>query len=272
MRDPYWGWHRIYSICYNKRVRFAWERGKEEIVHAAVRIFQLNPDKVDKFKQKKNEDFLLVIREVSSFRAYHALDAGAGRIASVGVFDDRAGAEESIKMATDTIRQNMARLAPNRPEVLEGEVYATEAASAGPLSGATDAVRGVTDRLLGAGRSGASKGRAPTTDARRRAAPVCGGNGANGPTGYELPRTYPREVRRTPLPRARVNRGEKGLAYELPSALEVHKLAAAGARSQGTRGPLLPSHALKDLRRWPAGPRHVRVASPSSLPPRRPRQ
>jgi hypothetical protein len=151
MRDPYWGWHRIYSICYNKRVRSGWERGKAEIVHAAVRIYQLNPDKVDKFKQKKNEDFLLVIREVSGFRAYYALDAGAGRIASVGVFDDRAGAEESIKMATDTLRQNMARLAPNRPEVLEGEVYATEAASAGPLGGATDAVRGVTDRLLGGG-------------------------------------------------------------------------------------------------------------------------
>jgi hypothetical protein len=111
-------------------------------VHAAVRIYQLNPDKVDKFKQKVNEDFLLVIREASGFRSYYALDAGAGRIASVGVFDDRAGAGESIKMATDTIRQNMARLAPNRPEVLEGEVYATEAPSAGPSGGATDAVRG----------------------------------------------------------------------------------------------------------------------------------
>jgi hypothetical protein len=112
MRDPYWGRHRIYSICYNKRVRSGWERGKEEIVHAAVRIFQLNPDKVDKFKQKKNEDFLLVIREVSGFRAYYALDAGAGRIASVGVFDDRAGAEESIKMATDTIRQKHGQVGP----------------------------------------------------------------------------------------------------------------------------------------------------------------
>lgn len=93
-------------------------------------------------QKKVNEDFLLVIREVSGFRAYYVLDAGAGRIASVGVFDDRAGAEESIKMATDTLRQNMARLAPNRPEVLEGEVYATEAPSAGPSGGATDAVRG----------------------------------------------------------------------------------------------------------------------------------
>ncbi len=130
--------------------------GKEARVHAAVRIYQVDPDSVDEFKRKVNEDFLPISKEASGFRAYYALDAGAGRIASVSVFDDRAGAEESTRMAADTIRQNMARLAPDPPEVLEGEVYATEAASAGPLGGVTDtlggatgSVSGATDQLLG---------------------------------------------------------------------------------------------------------------------------
>ncbi len=50
----------------------------------------------------------------------------------------------------------MASLLPNPPEVLEGEVFANEAASAGPVSGVTDTVGGatepvrrVTDKLLG---------------------------------------------------------------------------------------------------------------------------
>ena len=118
-------------------------------MHAAVRMYQVDPDKVDEFKQLVNETFLPIIEEAPGFRAYYALDAGGGRIASVSVFDDRAGAEESTKMAADNIRKNMASLAPNPPEVLEGEVYANAAASAGPLGGVTDTVGGATQPVSG---------------------------------------------------------------------------------------------------------------------------
>jgi hypothetical protein len=40
-------------------------------------------------------------------------------------------------------------VAPIPPEVLEGEVFATEAASAGPLGGVTDTVGGATDTVGG---------------------------------------------------------------------------------------------------------------------------
>jgi heme-degrading monooxygenase HmoA len=135
-------------------------------MHAAVRIYQLDPGSVEEFKQRVNEGFLPIIEGAPGFRAHYALDAGGGRIASVSVFDDRAGAEESTRMAAHYIRKNMASLSPNPPtEVLEGEVYANAAASAGPLggvtdtvggatqpvSGATDTVGGVTDKLLGGG-------------------------------------------------------------------------------------------------------------------------
>jgi len=118
-------------------------------MHAAVRIYQVEPGSVDEFKQLVNETFLPIIKEAPGFQAYYSLDTGDGRIASVSVFDDRAGAEASTKMAADNIRQNMASVAPIPPEVLEGEVFATEAASAGPVSGVTDTVGGVTDTAGG---------------------------------------------------------------------------------------------------------------------------
>ena len=118
-------------------------------MHAAVRIYQVDPDKVDEFKQRVNETFMPIIKEAPGFRAYYSLDTGDGRIASVSVFDDRAGAEASTKMAADNIRQNMASVAPIPPEVLEGEVFATEAASAGPLGGVTDTVGGATQPVSG---------------------------------------------------------------------------------------------------------------------------
>ena len=136
-------------------------------MYTAIRQYQVDPGSVDEIIRGVNEDFLPLIKDVSGFQAYYALDAGGGRIATVSVFEDRAGAEESSRVAADWVRQNMASLFPNPPEVLQGEVVAHDAASAGPVSGVTDtvggttsgvtdtvggttdSVRGVTDNLLG---------------------------------------------------------------------------------------------------------------------------
>jgi hypothetical protein len=133
-------------------------KGEEERMHTAIRQYQVDPGSVDEITRGVNEGLLPLIKDVSGFKAYYALDAGGGRIASVSVFEDRAGAEESSRVAADWIRQNMASLFPNPPEVLQGEVVAHEAASAGAVSGisgtvggVTDPVRGVTDKFLGGG-------------------------------------------------------------------------------------------------------------------------
>ena len=117
-------------------------------MHAAIRQYQV-AGSVDEVIREINEGFLPIIKDASGFQAYYALDAGLGRLATVSVFEDRAGAEESTRMAADYIRENMASLLPEPPEVLQGEVGAHEAASAGPLSAATDTVGGVTDTVGG---------------------------------------------------------------------------------------------------------------------------
>ncbi len=118
-------------------------------MHAAIRQYQV-AGSVDEVMRGMNESFLPIIKDASGFQAYYALDAGGGRLATVSVFEDRAGAEESTRMAADWVRQNMASLLPNPPEILQGEVGAyEEAASAGPLGGATDTVGGVTDTVGG---------------------------------------------------------------------------------------------------------------------------
>jgi hypothetical protein len=113
-------------------------------MHTAIRIYQVDPGSVDEFRRGVNEGFLPIIKDASGFQAYYAIDAGGGRFATVSVFEDRAGAEESTRMAADWVRQNMPSLLPSPPEVLEGEVFANEAASAGPVGGVTDTVGGAT--------------------------------------------------------------------------------------------------------------------------------
>ena len=120
-------------------------------MHAAIRQYRVAPGSVDEEMIRRiNEGFLPIIKDASGFRDYYALDAGDGRVATVSVFEDRAGAEESTRLAADWVRENMASLFPEPPEVLQGQVVVHGAASAGPVSGVTDTVGGVTDTVGGA--------------------------------------------------------------------------------------------------------------------------
>ncbi|MFD0345116.1 hypothetical protein ACFQ0M_01585 [Kitasatospora aburaviensis] len=43
---------------------------------------------------------------------------------STSVFEDRAGADESVRRAADFVRENLAALLPNPPQVTAGPVAA----------------------------------------------------------------------------------------------------------------------------------------------------
>ncbi|MFQ3557372.1 hypothetical protein QZN11_11310 [Streptomyces gramineus] len=72
-----------------------------------------------------NEGFVPLMRQVPGFVAYYWIDAGNGVMVSTSVFRDRAGAEESISIASDFVRANLASLLPHPPEVMAGEVVAS---------------------------------------------------------------------------------------------------------------------------------------------------
>jgi hypothetical protein len=86
----------------------------------------MDPVSVDEVMRQVNEGFIPIIKDADGFLAYYALNAGAGEIATVSVFEDQAGAEESVRMAADWVRQNLAALLPDPPEVTAGDVEAHE--------------------------------------------------------------------------------------------------------------------------------------------------
>ena len=49
-------------------------------------------------------------------------------MASLSVFEDKDGADKSVELAGDWVRENAAELIPNPPEVIEGTVVATDTA------------------------------------------------------------------------------------------------------------------------------------------------
>ena len=75
--------------------------------------------------RRVNEGFVPLVKELPGFVAYYWVDAGGGVMASTSVFEDQSGAEASIERAGDWVRENIAELLPNPPDVISGEVVAS---------------------------------------------------------------------------------------------------------------------------------------------------
>jgi hypothetical protein len=93
-------------------------------MYAVVRRYDGVNDPAEAVRRVQ-EGFIPLLREVPGFVAYYALDAGGGVIVSTSVFQDQAGSEESTKRAADYVRENLAALIPNPPQVTAGEVVAS---------------------------------------------------------------------------------------------------------------------------------------------------
>jgi len=77
--------------------------------------------------RRVQDGFVPLISKVPGFVAYYWVDAGGGVMVSTSVFEDRAGAEESNRRAADWVRQSIASLLPNPPQITAGEVVAHKA-------------------------------------------------------------------------------------------------------------------------------------------------
>ncbi|MFJ9846115.1 antibiotic biosynthesis monooxygenase [Kitasatospora sp. NPDC101155] len=70
------------------------------------------------------EGFVPLLRQVPGFVAYYWVDAGDGVMVSTSVFEDQAGAEESVRRAAGFVRDNLATLLPDPTQVTAGQVVA----------------------------------------------------------------------------------------------------------------------------------------------------
>ncbi|QES51838.1 hypothetical protein DEJ50_32295 [Streptomyces venezuelae] len=93
-------------------------------MYAAVRRYEGVTDPAEAGRLVA-EGFVPLMRQVPGFVAYYWVDAGAGVMVSTSVFQDRAGAEESVSRAAAFVRENLASLLPNPPQVMSGEVVAS---------------------------------------------------------------------------------------------------------------------------------------------------
>ncbi len=88
----------------------------------AIRQYRINPRNVAEITQQVQTGFLPLLRSAPGLIEYDWINAGNGRLVSVGFFTDRASAEASTQLAATYVRQHLWELVRNPPEVIEGEV------------------------------------------------------------------------------------------------------------------------------------------------------
>ncbi len=97
-------------------------------MYASIRRYKTTQGAASGLARRVNAGFVPIISTAPGFVAYYVVDAGNDVVASVSIFQDQAGAEESNRMAADWVKENIASLVAGPPEITAGTVAAQKTA------------------------------------------------------------------------------------------------------------------------------------------------
>jgi hypothetical protein len=93
-------------------------------VFAVIRHYHFDPKDGVEIDRRIREDFVPLVKKATGFVRYYWLDTGDGEGASVSVFKDKAGADESVRLAADYVKKHLSKLLTQKPEIIEGPIKA----------------------------------------------------------------------------------------------------------------------------------------------------
>ena len=91
---------------------------------AVIRHYHFDKKNSAELDRLIREEFVPLVKKAKGFRHYYWLDNGNGEGASFGIFNDKAGADESVHIAVDYVREKLSKFLTQKPEIIEGPVVA----------------------------------------------------------------------------------------------------------------------------------------------------
>lgn len=105
-------------------------------MYAVIRRYTVKPGGARQLADRVEREFLPILKSVPGFVNYMYMEGGQefGRdvLATVSIFDNKAGAELSVQTAAKWVGDNLGAFEPSQPTIVAGEVLA----SAGVAKGA----------------------------------------------------------------------------------------------------------------------------------------
>jgi len=91
---------------------------------AVIRHYHFDPKDGAEIDRRIHDEFVPLVKGAKGFVRYYWLDTGNGEGASLSVYKDKAGAEESVRLAADYLKEHLSKLLTQKPEIIEGPVKA----------------------------------------------------------------------------------------------------------------------------------------------------
>jgi hypothetical protein len=99
-------------------------------MYASVRRYKIGAGQMDELMERIDTEFASMVTQAPGFVAYHALDCGDDVLMTISLFRDEAGAESSIELAADYVRDNLQDYDITRTDAAMGAVVVSRAESA----------------------------------------------------------------------------------------------------------------------------------------------
>jgi hypothetical protein len=90
-------------------------------MYVSVRRYVTDPKSVNEVIRRIREELVPIISKAPGFLNYHLLDAGNGVLASISMFANKAGEEETNRLAANWAK-TLGSLLLNPPQITAGNV------------------------------------------------------------------------------------------------------------------------------------------------------
>lgn len=89
-------------------------------MYGVLRQYKADPGSIDEIVRRATAGFVPLMSAAPGFVSYTMVDLGPAGLLTHSTFEDQAGAEESVGMAASWVKENLATLLPEAPQVTSG--------------------------------------------------------------------------------------------------------------------------------------------------------
>lgn len=89
---------------------------------AVIRRYNTHEGSAEKIEQRVRDGFVPLVSRLPGFVSYDLVRSSDGSLVSTSVFESRQSAEDSNRLASDWVHENLASLIRTAPVILSGDV------------------------------------------------------------------------------------------------------------------------------------------------------
>ncbi len=91
-------------------------------MYMSIRRYKTDINLVDEVMQQVEESFLPQVSQIPGFINYYGVDSGDGVVAFINIFQSEDGAEQSNRLATKWVKENLSSYFPMPADITAGKV------------------------------------------------------------------------------------------------------------------------------------------------------